>query len=534
MTSLAKFSVNNPVLVNLLMWAILIAGTVCAFTLVREMFPESQPNQVLITTVYPGASPAEVEKGISAKIEQAVKDIDDVDEIHTTISEGLSSIRLVLVNDVDDVDQVVNDVKSAVDTIRREDFPEQAEETRVRKFEPKLPVINVAFFGDLDDKSLKVLGRKMRDDVLAIPGITDALLFGTRNDEITVEVQPQKLIEYELSFDQVTNAVSRANLDLPGGQIKTPYANVSVRTLGEKDQARPISRIIVRSDPSGSVIRLADIATVIDGFEDAEVISRFNGKPAINVTVYKSADQDAIDIAKKIQAFVAGKSHKPLERDWLARIKYGLGLRNEVDFVYETAFNNPYPFEGQMQTSTNLARFIEGRLNLLKRNGTWGLGLVFCSLLLFLNWRVAFWVMVGLLLAILGTLICMQFLGLTLNLISMFGMIVVLGLLVDDAIIVGENVYACVERGMDPRRAAVLSLPKRQLSKMWAELVKGLQQCDVGPEFLHLIVERELKEEDFEAGTKVANLVALSAMIDALSGQGLQISEKTRKLLHLC
>ncbi len=217
MTSLAKFSVNNPVLVNLLMWAILIAGTVCAFTLVREMFPESQPNQVRITTVYPGASPAEVEKGISAKIEQAVKDIEYVDEIHTTISEGLSPIRLVLFNDVDDVDQVVNDVKSALDTIRREDFPEQAEETRVQKFEPKLPVINVAFFGDLDDKSLKVLGRKMLDDILAIPGITDALLFGTRNDEITVEVRPQKLIEYGLSFDQVTNAISRANLDLPGG-----------------------------------------------------------------------------------------------------------------------------------------------------------------------------------------------------------------------------------------------------------------------------------------------------------------------------
>ena len=447
MTSLPRFSVNNPILVNLMLLSILVGGGFCAFTLVREMFPDSTPDQVMIVTVYPGATPAEVEKGISIKIEEVIKDLEEIEEIWTTIGEGLSRITAVLYNDVEDVDQVVTDIKAAIDTIPREDFPEEAEETRVVKLEPKLPVINVAFYGDMNDKKLKAVGKRLRDDLLRIGGITDVSLEGTRNDEISVEVRPERLIEYGLSFPEVGQAIARANLDLPGGQIKTQDANISVRTLGEKDQAQPIGEIIVRSDVSGKVIRLEDIATVIDGFEDADVTSRFNAKPAVNLTVFKTASQDAIQISKKVKALVAGKSHRPLERDWLARLKYRLGLRDEIERVYTAAYNDPYRIEGQMQTSTNLARFIEGRLDLLKRNGLWGLGLVFCSLLLFLNWRVAFWVMIGLLAAILGTMICMKVLGLTLNLISMFGMIVVLGLLVDDAIIVGEHVFHHVENG---------------------------------------------------------------------------------------
>ncbi|UCG34386.1 MAG: efflux RND transporter permease subunit [Phycisphaerales bacterium] len=456
MTSLPRLSVDNPVLVNLFLVTILVGGTICGFSLVREMFPESTPNQVIITTVYPGATPAEVEKGISVKIEEAIKNIEEIEEIKTSISEGLSMVTAVLYNDVDDVDQIVTDIKAAIDTIPRDDFPEEAEENFVAKFEPKLPVINVAYFGDLDEKKLKAVGRKLRDDLLLIPGITDVFLGGTRNDEISVEVSPERLIEYGLSFPEVGQAIARANLDLPGGQIKTAKANVSVRTLGEKDQAEPIGEIIVRSDVTGKVIRLQDVATVIDGFEDADITSRFKAKPAVNLTVYKTASQDAIEISNKVKAFVAGKSRQPLQRDWLARTKLRLGIRDDVEQIYQAAYNDPVPPEGSMQTSTNLARFIEGRLDLLKRNGRWGLILVFCSLLLFLNWRVALWVMIGLLLAILGTLIVMKVLGLTLNLISMFGMIVVLGLLVDDAIIVGEHVFFHVENGMEPKRAAVV------------------------------------------------------------------------------
>ncbi len=455
MTSLPRFSIDNPVLVNLAMIAIVVGGVFSAFTLVREMFPESTPHEVRITTVYPGATPAEIEKGISVKLEEVIKDLEEIEEIRTVNGEGFSSIRAVLYSNVDDVDQVVTDVKAAIDTIPRDEFPEEAEEPQVGKFEPRLPVINVAFFGDLDDETTKRIGKRLRDDLLLLPGISDVVLSGTRRDEISVEIRPEKLVEYGLSFMEVGQAIRSANLDLPGGQVKTGGANVSVRTLGEKDQAEPIGEIIVRSDPSGKLIRLNEIAEVIDGFEDADIVSRFNAQPAAMVTVYKTADQDAIDISKKVRAFVAGKKRQELERDWFDKLKSNLPIRDQIQEIYEDAYNDPYPAIGQLKTATNLARFIEGRLDLLKRNGLWGLMLVFSSLLLFLNWRVALWVMVGLVVAILGTLVALNILGYSLNLISMFGLIVVLGLLVDDAIIVGEHVFTRVEGGMEPRLAAI-------------------------------------------------------------------------------
>ncbi len=455
MTSLPRFAVNNPVLSNLLMWSILFGGVYCALTLVREMFPEITPNAVLIVTAYPGATPAEVEKGISIKIEEVIEDIEEIDEIRTTVGEGFSQITVVLHNDVEDVDQVVTDIKAAIDTIPLNDFPEDAEETSVRKMEPTIPVINVSYFGDLDEETLKAIGWRLRDDLLAIPGISEVVLQGTRADEISVEMRPERLHAYGLSLPMIAEAIARANLDLPGGQIKTGGANVSVRTLGEHDQATPISEIIIRSDPSGEVLRVKDVGRVIDGFEDADVEGRFNAKPAVTCTVLKTPRQDAIDISRKVKALVAGKTHRPLERDWLANLKYRLGLPDEVERVYQSAWNFPYPAGGELQTSTNLARFIEGRLDLLKRNGLWGLTFVFISLLMFLNWRVAFWVMFGLLLSLLGTVIVMKLIGQSLNLISAFGLIVVLGLLVDDAIIVGEHIYTRVEEGMEPKLAAI-------------------------------------------------------------------------------
>lgn len=457
MTSLPRFSVNNPVIVNLMMVSVIVAGIYASIVMVREMFPETTPDQVQITTIYPGATPSEVEKGISTKIEEIIKDVEGVEEIQTNNSEGLSAISAVLYNDVDDVDQVVTDIKTAIDTIPRDEFPEDAEEPQVVKFEPQLPVINVSFYGDFDDHELKAYGRRLKDDILAIPGITKARLQGTRNDEISVEVIPEKLIEYNLSLPQIRDAIAAANLDLPAGRIKTSHANVAVRTLGEKDRAAPISETIIRSDASGKVIRLRDVADVHDTFEDVDVVSRFDAKPAVTVTAYKTPSQDAIDISRKVQALVAGKTGRPLEQDWIDRVKYALGFAGERERVevYRQAQTDPYPKMGTLKTSTNLARFIEGRLELLTRNGFWGLVWVFASLLVFLNWRVAFWVMSGLIVSVLGTLIAMYALGQTLNLISMFGLIIVLGILVDDAIVVGEHVHTKIEQGVPPKQAAI-------------------------------------------------------------------------------
>jgi len=455
MTSLPKFSVDNPVLVGVLMLTILVGGAYSALTLVREMFPETTPDTVAVSTAYPGATPDEVEKGISLRIEEAVKDIQDVDKIETRISEGSSTILISMTNEAKDLDLVVNDVKAAVDAIPRDELPEEAEETRVTKIEPRLPVISVALFGDAGEEALKTAGRNLRDDLLLLPGISDVDLSGTRKAELTVEVQPEKLVEYRLSLAQVADAIRQSNLDLPAGQLKTPGQNVAVRTMGETDQTELIAETVLKTSPSGEIVRVADLACVIDGFEDSDVKGRFNGRPSVDVTVYKTADQDAIDIATKVKAFVAGKRHEPLELDWIDRVKSRLGITFPAQSIYARAYNDPYPPGIDVQVHSDLARFIVSRLDLLKRNGMWGLLFVFCSLLLFLNWRVAFWVMMGLVLSLAGGLMLMDLFGATLNLISMFGLIVVLGLIVDDAIVVGENVYTRVEKGEEPRLAAV-------------------------------------------------------------------------------
>ncbi len=457
MTSLPRFSINNPVLVNLLMVSTLVGGVYCGLTMVRELFPESRPNRIMITTSYPGATPSEVEKGITLKIEEKVKDVEGVEKMLSTINEGSSMILVEMESGFENIDQAVNDVKAAIDSIEEDDFPEEARETRVQKFDPKMPVISVALYGDLSDRELKTMSEQLRDDLLRLPEVTNVVISGTRKDEISVETSPAKLMEFGLSFMDVAEAIRASNLDLPGGQIRTSRGNVAVRTLGEENRGEDLLDIIIHSDPTGRAIRVKDVATIVDGFEDVDVLGRFASKPAANVTVYKTADQDAIAIAKMVRAMVAGKMGRDYERPWLDRMLASISgsPEKQIPKIMEDARGNPYPEKVQLEIHSDLSQYIVGRLDLLKRNGTWGLMLVALSLLVFLHWRVAFWVMMGLLLAILGTLVVMTFLGQTLNLITMFGLIVVLGLLVDDAIIVSEHVYSMVEQGVEPQLAAV-------------------------------------------------------------------------------
>ena len=451
MKSLPRFSVENPVLVNMLMLTILVAGAYTALTLTREMFPESRPSQVFITTPYPGATPEEVEKGIAIRIEEEIKDIEYIDKIETTIYEGGCSILVDMTNDVTDIDDKVNEFKAAIDAIPRDELPEEAEETRVTKFEPRLPVISVAVYGDADEATLKDAGRRLRDDLLLLPNITDIEVSGVRKDEICVEVVPEKLTAYQLSLSNVAAAIRSTNLDLPAGQIRTTAQNVAVRTLGETDDVERIANTVLRTTPDGRIVRVRDVGQVIDAFEDSDTSGRFNGKPAVDVIVYKTGDQDAVQIATLVKAFVAGKRGEPPPRSWLS----ALGFDQTAQQVWERSQTDLYPSGLTLELHSDLSRYISDRLDLLKRNGAWGLLLVFLTLLLSLNWRVAFWVMMGLVLSIAGGILLMSILGATLNLISMFGLIVVLGLIVDDAIVVGENVYARIERGEAPRIAAV-------------------------------------------------------------------------------
>ena len=455
MKSLPRWSVENPVLINMLMMALLIGGAFSALALVRELVPEWRPDKVMIVTPYPGASPLEVEKGITLKIEEAIKDQEHIEKIDSTIVEGQSMVLVSMTSDARNIDQVVNDFKAAIDAIPRDELPRDAEQTTVAKFEPTLPVISVALYGPAGEKALKELGQRMRDDLLRLPGISKVHLSGTRRGELSVEIEPELLVAYQVSLREVAGAIAESNLDLPGGQLRTEDQNVAVRTLGETDEAAVIAETIVRTTEDGQLVRVRDLGRVVDGFEDSDVRSRFNGEPAVDIVVSKTTDQDAIDIANKVRAFVSGKLNKPLELHWTDRIRTRLGWTVEETEIWQASRREPLPDNVQIETHTDLSRFIEGRLELLTRNGLWGLSFVFLALLLFLNWRIAFWVMMGLILSISGSILLMSLLGVSLNMITMFGLIIVLGLIVDDAIVVGENIYARVERGEDPKLAAV-------------------------------------------------------------------------------
>ncbi|MBQ18927.1 MAG: hypothetical protein CMJ65_17610 [Planctomycetaceae bacterium] len=471
--SLARFSVNNHVLVNMLMLVILLAGGIFAFTLVREFFPESRPDKILIAAGHPGQQPAEVERAVTIKIEEAVHDVEGIEKVDSTVSEGLSITILTLYNDVEDINVVVQEVKNRVDGIP--DLPDDIERVTVEKIEPKLPVISVALFGEGTEAELKRAVKGVRDDLLLLPGVSDVRVSGIRPDEISIELKPLKLLEYDVTFDEVARAVRQANLDVSSGQLKSERLTVSVRTLGEQTRGMDLEGIVIRSNPDGRKVLLKDIATVDDGFVESDLESYFNGKPAAHCVVFKTPSQDAIRISTLVKSYVKGKLGAPYDpfgfqaaarAPWykqpVAIVGSGLSwlmtrISGRVDprVVYEESASSPFEHQFQVDLHTDLARYIEGRLDLMTRNGRAGLVLVLISLMLFLNWRVAFWVATGLLVSFLGTFIVLWALGETVNLLSMFGLIIVLGIIVDDAIIIGENIYRHVEEGMPPKEAAI-------------------------------------------------------------------------------
>ncbi len=471
--SLPRFSVENPVLVNMMMVVTLVAGAALYCTLIREMFPESRASAIAITAIYPAVQPEELEKAITIKVEEAVREIDGVEKVESTINEGFCTTILKLYNNVDDVDVVMQEVKNEVDAL--EDLPDDLEKITVTKLEPTLPVIMVAIFGDGSEAEIKRAARDLKDDLLELPGISDIQEIGIRDDEISVEIRPEKLLEYDITFEEIAAAIRATNIDISAGNLKGERGSISVRTLGEEQRAVDLEDIEVRSLGDGTTIRLSDVAVVKDSFVDFDIQSYFNGKRSANLLVQKTPRQDAIEISTLIKAYVAGKRQVPFDpfgieaarqQEWyvmpfsLAAAYAAQGInkvsgRTDPWEIYERSRQNPFDHTFEVALHTDLARFVEGRLDLMLRNGRMGLLLVLISLNLFLNWRVAFWTAVGLPVSFLGTFIVMWGLGASINLLSMFGMIIVLGIIVDDAIVIGENIYRRVEEGLPARQAAI-------------------------------------------------------------------------------
>ena len=421
MKKLIEFSIGNPVIVNLLVLLILISGAISYVRLKRELFPDFSRRVVRIDTRYAGASPEEVEELITARIEDQVRNVDGVNEMLSTSREGQSEIRLQMQSDTE-MSRALGDVRAALDRVVG--LPEEAEEPRVSEVVSTIPVITVSLSGDILERELREIAKDVRDQLRRVDGVATVSIFGIRESRILIEIDPERLDQYRLSLDEIRAAVNNQNRNVPGGALKTARGEVLVRTLGVAAGVADVERMILRSTDTGHALTVGDVAGVRESFEDPTFLARFDGKPSINLVVVKERSGDTINVAERV-------------RDSVAEIRKTLPGTVSVGI-----FND-------------FSVFIRNRLSTLGESGAIGLAIVLATLCVFVRGRIALLTSLGIPFAVLGCLVLMSVFGLSLNMISAFGLILVLGLLVDDAVIVTENVYRYVEQGMPPKEAAL-------------------------------------------------------------------------------
>jgi len=421
--NLPRLSVDNPVCVNLIMISIMILGVLLyTFRIPKEIFPEFSENIVQVTTIYPGASAREVEKNVTQKIEDAVADLDDVDDLRSISREGASIVTIEVSPEVENMAGIVSDAQQAVDQI--EDFPEDAEDPVVAEIEGTIPVITVSLYGEVNLLHLKELVEDLEDEINAVTGVADVRVSGLPERELWVEVLPETLERYGLTLGQVAEAVRRHNFDLPGGELPTDQGEFLIRTVGRVDAARLLEDMPVLTTQTGGVVRLGELATIRDWFERESTIGRFNMQRAVNLNVTKTRSADVIEVSRAVRE-----------------------LADE--------FRRRLPPTVDVGVFNDTSVYVENRLQTLRTSGAEGLVIVFGLLLLMLNTRTAFMVTLGIPVSFMGALIIMAYSGMTMNMMAMFAMIVVLGLVVDDAVVIGENIYRHYEQGLSPREAAV-------------------------------------------------------------------------------
>lgn len=411
---------KNQIAANLLMALLLIGGAIMATNIKQEVFPEFTLNYIAITVAYPGASPAEAEE-IVTSVEQAVAGIEGVEEITASASEGVASVVVQLFDDVDP-NRALSDVKNAVDRITT--MPVDAEQPQVSLIPNKREVISLVFYGDVGEKNLRVLAERARNALKAMPKVTEVELSATRPQEIHLDVPQETLRKYGMTLSDVAAAVRMQATELPAGGIKTDSGEVLLRTREKPTVGAEFSDLTVRATPSGAAVTVGDLGAVRDGFAETDSSATFNGKPAIMLKVYRSADQTPVEVADAVKTYVL-----QLQADLPA----GVGVATWMD----------------------QSEWYRDRLDLMTRNMVVGFLLVLIILGLFLETRLAFWVTLGIPISFLGSLLFLPTLDVSINMISMFAFIVTLGIVVDDAIVVGENIYEKRRSGHGYLAAAV-------------------------------------------------------------------------------
>ncbi len=419
--SVVRGFVRNPVAANMLMIILLAGGLVAGVMIPRELFPEFSVDVVSVSVPRPGANPADIEEGIVLKIEEVVAGLDGVKEVSAESREGLGTVLAEIDTDAD-TQEVLDRIKMEVDRI--DAFPADAEEPSTIEVTLRRHVIHVAISGDAPERTLKELAEQVRDEIADLPEVSQVSVSGVREYEISVEVSEEMLRRHSLTLSRVAKAVRDSSFDLPAGTVKTRGGDVALRIVGQRRRAPEFRSIPVLYKPDGTVVRLGDIAVVRESFEDVDIAGQFNGKPAALVSAFKTGDEDTVVIAEAVRRYVA--RHRDAMPEGIV-----------------------------METWSDYSKFIRDRLDMLVRNGLMGLAIVFVVLLIFLGVRLSFWVAMGIPVSLLATVLVLHIGDQTLNMMSMFALIMALGLIVDDAIVVGENVYSHVERGGEPHLAAV-------------------------------------------------------------------------------
>jgi len=413
---------RNDVAANLLMVFIIFMGLWAAISKIPlEVFPSFETDTVTISMAYRGATPAEVEESVVIRIEEAIENLQGIDEITSNANEGVAQIR-VEVESGYSPREVLDDIKNRVDAINT--FPADTERPVYSVVELSREVISVVVSGDLPEDELRRMGEQVRDDLTALPQVSLAELTAVRPYEISIEVSETTLDRYALTFDDIVKAIQRSSLDLPAGSVKTRAGEILLRTKGQAYTGEEFKEIVVITRPDGTRLTLDDIATVRDGFEEDPLYGIFNGKPAVLIEVYRTGDQNALDVGRAV-------------KDYIAEKRISMPPAVTVDYWRDRS------------------RIVKLRLNTLVNSAIQGGILIFLLLALFLRFSVAVWVCIGIPISFFGALALMPTIGVTLNLISLFAFILVLGIVVDDAIVTGENIYSHLKHHENGTSAAI-------------------------------------------------------------------------------
>ncbi len=412
---------KNSVAANILMVILIGGGFFAAQKVKQEFLPEAELDMVTVGVPYPGASPDEVEQGILLVLEEAMRGIDGVKKVTATANEGYGSV-LVEVLPTHEVNNIADDIRSEVDRIRT--FPLDAEEPIINAIRLKRAVMDVIIAADTSESVLRELTEQVRDRLLQSKGITQIELSGVRSHEIAIEIPQDKLRELNLSLQEVSSIIARSSVDLPGGGMKTSGGEILVRVKDRRNLGREFANIPIVTAPDGTRLLLEDIAEIRDGFDDSDQFTFYNDKPAMTLTVFRVGKETPITVEAAV-----------------------------LEILDELRDTMPEGLEFTLWN--NRADMFRGRMGLLLKNGVIGLVLVFVMLGLFLEMRLAFWVMLGIPISFLGTFLFMGSMGASLNMVSMFAFLIALGIVVDDAIVVGENIYHLHQDGMSFMQAAI-------------------------------------------------------------------------------